>query len=77
MKMVAWLLGAVIVGSGVKLGDSKNYCSLWIRHLFLLVPAQEYVGRFIATFRDFPPRQKPAKFNMEDVMRNMQEGASH
>ena len=44
---------------------------------FLMVPAQDYVGRFIATFRDFPPRQKPPKFNVDDVMRNMQEGATH
>ena len=57
--------------------DSNNYRTWWIRHAFLLVPAQDYVGRFIATFKDFPPRQKPAKFNMDDVMKNMQEGATH
>jgi arylsulfatase len=57
--------------------DSNNYRSWWIRHAFLLVPAQDYVGRFLATFQDFPPRQKPAKFNMDEVMSNMQEGATH
>jgi arylsulfatase len=54
--------------------DSNNYRHWWIRHAFLLVPAQDYVGRFLATFREFPPRQKPAKFNMDDVMTIMQEG---
>jgi arylsulfatase len=57
--------------------DSNNYRTWWIRHAFLLVPAQDYVGRFIATFKDFPPRQKPAKFNVDDVMKNMQEGVTH
>jgi arylsulfatase len=57
--------------------DSNNYRTWWIRHAFLLVPAQDYVGRFISTFQEFPPRQKPAKFNMDEVMRNMQEGATH
>jgi arylsulfatase len=54
--------------------DSNNYRHWWIRHAFLLVPAQDYVGRFLATFREFPPRQKPAKFNVDDVMTIMQEG---
>jgi hypothetical protein len=27
---------------------------------FLLVPAQEYVGKYIATFKEFPPSQKVA-----------------
>jgi arylsulfatase len=57
--------------------DSNNYRTWWIRHAFLLVPAQDYVGRFISTFQEFPPRQKPAKFNMDEVMRNMQEGVTH
>jgi len=29
---------------------------------------QEIVGGFMATIKDFPPRQKPAKFNVGDVM---------
>jgi arylsulfatase len=49
--------------------DSNNYRTWWIRHAFLLVPAQAFVGKFLATFKEYPPRQKPAKFNMEDVMK--------
>ena len=54
--------------------DSNNYRHWWIRHAFLLVPAQDYVGRFLTTFQKHPPRQKPAKFNVEDVMKMMQAG---
>jgi arylsulfatase len=55
--------------------DSNNYRTWWIRHAFLLVPAQDFVGNFLATFKEFPPRQKPAKFNMDDVMKILTEAA--
>ncbi len=51
--------------------DSNNYRTWWIRHAFLLVPAQGFVGDFLRTFQEFPPRQKPAKFNMDEVMELM------
>jgi arylsulfatase len=41
-----------------------------------MVPAQSYVGEFLATFRDYPQRQKAASFNLDDVLRKMQE-ATH
>jgi arylsulfatase len=41
-------------------------------HAFLLVPAQEYVGKFLATFAEYPPRQKPASFNLDEVMEKLQ-----
>jgi arylsulfatase len=34
----------------------------------LLLPAQDYVGKFLMTFKEFPPRQKAASFNLEQVM---------
>ncbi len=56
--------------------DANNYDTWWIRHAFLLAPAQAYVGKFIATFKEFPPRQKPAKFNVDDVIRTLTEGVT-
>ena len=35
---------------------------------FLLVPAQEYIGRYIATFKDFPPSQKVGSFSLDQVL---------
>ncbi len=35
---------------------------------FLLVPAQEIVGQFLATFREFPPRQRPASFSIDQAL---------
>ena len=45
-------------------------------HAFLLVPAQDYVGRFLATLKDYPPRQKAASFNLDEVMRTMTESGA-
>jgi arylsulfatase len=39
----------------------------------LLVPAQAYIGEFLQTFREYPQRQKAASFNLDDVLRRLQE----
>jgi arylsulfatase len=52
--------------------DANNYDTWWIRHVFLLVPSQTVVGEFVKTFVAFPPRQKPAKFNVDDVLKGIQ-----
>jgi hypothetical protein len=35
---------------------------------YLLVPAQALVGQFLQTFEEFPPRQKPASFSIDDAL---------
>jgi len=40
-------------------------------HLFVLVPAQVIVGEFLQTFREFPPRQTPASFTIDQVMERL------
>ena len=37
-------------------------------HAFLLVPAQAIVGEFLKTFEEFPPRQKPASFSIDQAL---------
>ena len=36
--------------------------------MFLLVPAQAIVGEFLKTFEEFPPRQKPASFSIDEAL---------
>jgi arylsulfatase len=55
---------------------SITYYDWLIDHVYLMVPAQAYVGEFLATFREYPQRQKAASFNLDDVLRKMQE-ATH
>ncbi|WIY27611.1 arylsulfatase [Parasedimentitalea psychrophila] len=52
---------------------SNTYFDWMIDRVFLLVPAQKYVGQFLATFQEFPPRQKPASFSIDQVMEAMAE----
>jgi arylsulfatase len=44
-----------------------------IGHAYMLVPAQAFVGEFLQSFREYPQRQKAASFNLDDVLRKMQE----
>ena len=55
---------------------SNTYYDWLLEHAFMFVPAQVYVAQFIKTFKDFPPRQKAASFNLDEVLRKMQEGGA-
>ena len=56
------------------LTDSNNYQHWMIQRAFLLLPASNYVGEFLKTFKEFPIRQKPASFNLDDVMDKLESG---
>jgi arylsulfatase len=47
---------------------SNTYYDWLIDRAYLLVPAQAYVGQFLSTFQEFPPRQKAASFSLDQVM---------
>ncbi|MEA2781791.1 MAG: hypothetical protein QOK29_3335 [Rhodospirillaceae bacterium] len=55
---------------------SNTYYDWLMDHAFLVVPAQQYVAQFLATFKDYPPRQKAASFNMDQVMQALTKGSS-
>jgi arylsulfatase len=57
---------------------SNTYYDWLIDRAYLLVPAQTYVGQFLETFKEFPPRQKAASFSLDQVMEKLQQpgGAS-
>jgi arylsulfatase len=52
---------------------SNTYYDWLIDHVFLLVPAQDYVGRFLMTFKDYPQRQKAASFNLSEILDKLKE----
>jgi arylsulfatase len=52
--------------------EGMDYERWRVEHLFLMVPAQEYVGRFLATFKEYPPRQKPGSFSIDQVLQSLQ-----
>ncbi|MHC5142165.1 MAG: arylsulfatase [Planctomycetota bacterium] len=50
---------------------SNTYYDWLLDRAYLLVPAQAYVGEFLTTFQEFPPRQKAASFSLDQVMEKM------
>jgi hypothetical protein len=54
--------------------EASDYDHWMIDRVYLLVPAQAFVGQFLMTFKDFPPRQKAASFSLDQVMQKLQEG---
>ncbi|MGZ5136016.1 MAG: arylsulfatase, partial [Flavitalea sp.] len=51
--------------------ETMDYSHWRIDRVFLLVPAQQYVGQFLASFKEFPPSQKPGSFSLEKVMESL------
>jgi arylsulfatase len=60
-----------------ELGDQEaiGYARWRIDRVFLLVPAQAYVAQYLQSFRDFPPRQAPGSFSLDQVMAKMRAAA--
>jgi arylsulfatase A-like enzyme len=54
---------------------SNTYYDWLLDHVYLMVPAQAYVGQFLSSFKEFPQRQKADSFNLDAVLRKMQEGS--
>jgi arylsulfatase len=50
---------------------SNTYYDWMIDRAYMLVPAQAYVGKFLETFQEFPPRQKAASFSLDQVMEKL------
>ena len=55
---------------------SNTYYDWMLDHAFIFVPAQDYVGKFLMTFKDYPQRQKAASFNLDEVMEKLKEPTS-
>ncbi len=48
--------------------EGFGYNQWFAEHMFLFAPAGAYVGQWLQSFREFPPRQKPGSFNLDRVM---------
>lgn len=60
--------------------NSNTYWDWLIDHLWVMYKMQGIVAQQIADFVRYPPRQKPASFNLDAVMRQLEDagnGANH
>ncbi|MEL7047332.1 MAG: hypothetical protein AAGL66_20300 [Pseudomonadota bacterium] len=55
--------------------DANTYYE-WLERVgqFLAVPAQAMAAEMIQSFAEYPPRQRPASFNLEQVIQQLSEG---
>ena len=47
---------------------AMGYQRWYMERMFAIAPAGAYVGQWLQSFREFPPRQKPGSFNLDRVM---------
>ena len=66
---------ALAQGDPVRLDNT--YFDWLLDRAFLLVPAQAYVGQFLGTFKEYPPRQKAASFSLDQVMEKLLTPGEH
>ena len=57
--------------------ESIGYDQWRIDRIYLLTPAVAIVGEFLATFREYPQRQRVGSFNLDQVMEALQTPASN
>ncbi len=53
-----------------------DYGRWYVEHMFMIAPAAAYVARWLDSFREFPPRQKPGSFNLDRVMETVMAGSN-
>ncbi len=57
-----------------ELGDESIFYGKWMAdRMFVFVPAQQIVGQFLQSFAEFPPRQKPSSFSVDDALDKVRE----
>lgn len=57
--------------------EGLGYDRWFIDHMYVMVPAQAFVAKYLSTYRDFPPRQKSGSFTLDDALKSLEAGKSH
>jgi arylsulfatase len=61
-----------------EIGDQEamDWNRWWAEHVFLFVPAQQYVAQFIGSFKEFPPSQRVGSFSLDAVLQALETTAN-
>jgi len=54
--------------------NAMGFQRWYLERMFIIAPAGAYVGQWLQSFKEFPPRQKPGSFNLDRVMEAVMEG---
>jgi arylsulfatase len=56
--------------------DAGEYAKWRVERAFALVPAQAYVANHLKTYIEYPPRQRPGSFALDQVLAKLQESGA-
>ena len=51
---------------------SNTYYDWFVSQPYVIFAAQEVVGKFLATFKEYPPSQRAASFSIDQIVEKMQ-----
>jgi len=57
--------------------ESRMYLRWLADQMWMFVPAQQIVAKFLASFKEFPQRQPVASLSIQKAMEQMQKQAPH
>ncbi len=57
--------------------NAMGYQRWYLDRMFAIAPAAAYVGQWLQSFKEFPPRQKPGSFNLDRVMESVTKSQGH
>ena len=57
--------------------EGIGYARWRAERMFVLAPAQAYVAKWLETFKDYPPRQRPGSFSLGDAMDALYQSNPH
>jgi arylsulfatase A-like enzyme len=55
--------------------NAMGFQRWYLERMFVMAPAAMFVGQWLQSFKEFPPRQKPGSFNLDRVMEAVTKGA--
>jgi arylsulfatase len=55
--------------------NAMGYQRWYMERMYLIAPAGAYVGKWLQSFKEFPPRQKPGSFSLDRVMEAVTAGS--
>ena len=55
--------------------NAMGYQRWYMERMYAIAPAGAYVGQWLQSFKEFPPRQKPGSFNLDRVMEAVTAGS--
>jgi arylsulfatase len=56
--------------------NAMGYQRWYMERMFAIAPAGAYMGRWLQSFKEFPPRQKPGSFNLDRAMEAVMAGSN-